>query len=240
MTAGKGLRMRLVDNSGLLAPDLVGSQYGSLSIVSRATQDGSYNLRVEVQCARCGERHFARFHNIRKRPQTAACPHCNGRQPVLVPQWLYRRCQSQLQRCNNPNSAAFERYGARGIEFRFSSVNEAAHWVAANLGVPKDRAMQLDRMDNNGHYEPGNLRWANAVANMNNTRVSGGRLRFTEFRKNFPHVKYADATLSRMINQGLTDDQINERWQMPSHKPKGKYGTFSTLGPYRGSLPTDA
>lgn len=238
MTVGKGLRKRLVDSSGLLAPDLVGSQYGSLTIVSRATQDGSYNLRVEVQCARCGERHFARFHNIRKRPETAACPHCNGRKPVLVPEWLYQRCQAQMQRCNNPKAAAFERYGGRGIEFRFKSVNDAAHWVALNLGVPDDRTMQLDRMNNAGHYEPGNLRWSTAAGNMNNTRVSGGRMRFTAFRKNFPHVKYADATLSRMINQGLTDEQINERWQMPSHKPKGKYGTFSTLGPYRGSLPT--
>lgn len=235
MTVGRGLKKRRVGSDGLLAPELLGSQYGSLTICSRNVQGSASELRVEVRCNRCGETHFTRFHNLRKRPETAACPHCNGRQPVLVPQWLYRRCQSQLQRCNNPNNAAFERYGARGIEFRFSSVNEAAHWVALHLGVP-DRAMQLDRLDNNGHYEPGNLRWTEAVGNMNNTRVSGGRLRFTEFRKNFPHVKYADATLSRMINQGLTDDQINERWQMPSHKPKGKYGTFSTADPAIASL----
>lgn len=239
MTVGKGLRKRLVDKSGLLVPDLVGAQYGSLKIVSSAVQNTGFNLLVEVQCNRCGGIHMARFHNIRKRPGTAACPHCNGRQPLTVPQWLYRRCQSQMQRCCNPNSPSFERYGGRGIEFRFSSVNEAATWVAENIGIPENRSLQLDRKDNNGHYEPGNLIWSSAVGNMNNTRVSGNRARFTQFRKMYPHVKYADATLYRMIVQGMTFEAINEQWQEPSCKPKGKYGTFSTLGPYRGSLPTD-
>lgn len=237
MTVGRGLRTRRVGSDGLLAQDLVGIQFGSLTICSRTVQGSASELRVEVQCERCGEKHFTRFHNLRKRPDTAACPHCNARLPVLVPKWLYGRCQAQQDRCTNPSSSAFERYGARGIEFRFSSVNEAAHWVAANLGVP-DRAMQLDRIDNSGHYEPGNLRWATAVANQNNTRVSGGRQRFIEFRKAFPGVRYADATLTKMLSI-MTPEEIVGRWKQYSCKPKGKYGTFSTLGPYRGSLPTD-
>lgn len=225
-------------NDGLLAPELLGARFGSLTICSRRVQDSASNLRVEVECARCGGRHFALFHNLRKRPDTAACPNCNARLPVLVPKWLYERCQAQLSRCTNPNDSAFERYGGRGIEFRFSSANEAAHWVAANLGVP-DRSLQLDREDNNGHYEPGNLRWTTPVGNQNNTRVSGGRARFVAFRKAFPGVKYADATLVRML-RNMTPQEIVERWkELPSRKPKGKYGTFSTLGPYRGSLPTD-
>lgn len=237
MTVGRGLRRRLVDGSGLLAQDLVGSQFGSLTIMSRTTQDSGYNLRVEVRCMRCSGRHFARFHNIRKRPGTAACPHCNGRKPVLVPEWLYHRCQAQLARCTNPKSESYERYGGRGIEFRFSSANEAAHWVAANLGVP-DRAMQLDRIENNGHYEPGNLRWVTAIGNQNNTRVSGGRARFIAFRKSFPWVRYADNTVVGLLRT-LTSEEIAERWKEHSCKPKGKYGTCSTLGPYRGTQPTD-
>lgn len=237
MTAGLGLKTRRVGSDGLLAPELLGAQFGSLTICSRTVQDSGSNLRVEVECARCGVRHFARFHNARKRPNTAACPHCNGRQPVLVPEWLYQRCQAQMDRCRNPNSSAFERYGARGIKFRFPSANDAANWIAANLGVP-DRAMQLDRLDNNGHYEPGNLRWATRVGNQNNTRVSGGRRRFIDFRRAFPGVRYADATLVRLLRT-LTPEEIVERWKEHSDKPKGKYGTFSTLGPYRGSLPTD-
>ena len=225
-------------SDGLLAPELLGARFGSLTIVSREAHGASDKLRVLARCDRCSGEHLALFHNLRKRADTvAACPHCNGRLPVLVPQWLYQRCQAQMDRCRNPNSASFERYGARGIEFRFSSVNEAAHWVAANLGVP-DRAMQLDRINNSGHYEPGNLRWTTPLGNMNNTRVSGGRQRFIEFRRAFPGVRYADATLVRLLRT-MTPAEVVERWKEHSCKPKGKYGTCSTLGPYRGSLPTD-
>jgi hypothetical protein len=238
MTAGRGLKRRLVDGSGLLAPDLVGSQFGSLTIISRTTHGRGCNLRVEVRCERCAGLHFALFHNIRKRPGTAACPHCNARQPVLVPKWLYERCQAQLARCTNPKAKAFERYGGRGIEFRFASVNEAAHWVAANLGVPS-RSLQLDRKENNGHYEPGNLRWATRVLNQNNTRVSGGRARFIAFRKAFPGVRYADATLARMLAK-MTPEEVVSRWKAYSCKPKGKYGTFSIADPVIASLAKDS
>lgn len=229
--------MRLVDASGLLAPELLGSQFGSLKVISRRVEGSAHNLLVEVECRDCGSRHMARFHNMRKRPERSACPICKPRCPVTVPLWLYRRCQGQKARCCNPRSPSFGRYGARGIEFRFKSPNAAAHWVAENLGVA-DRSMELDRKDNDGHYEPGNLRWAKPVENQNNTRKTKGerRARFVAFRREYPEVRYADATLHRLIGQGMTDQQIVDRWNTPSYKPKGKYGTFSMQGHYRGSL----
>jgi len=224
-----------VDALGLLSPDLVNAQFGSLQIISRVTSGSADRLRVEVMCTKCGRSHMALFHNIRKRPKTQACPHCNGRKPVNVPKWLYRRCQAQQDRCQNVRCSSYERYGARGIQFKFSSPNEAANWVWNNLGEA-NRSMQLDRIDNSGHYEPGNLRWTDAVVNMNNTRKNkGARQRFVAFREMYPHVRYADATLNRFIHIGMTDQQIAERWTQPSNKPKGKYGTFSMLGHYRDS-----
>lgn len=239
MTAGSPSKRRLIDASRLLAPDLVGSRYGSLEIISRRTEGSGDALKVEVCCERCSATHMARYHNIRKRPNTAACPHCNGRQPVTVPHWLYQRCQAQQDRCRNPNSTSFERYGGRGVRFNFAGPNEAATWIAENIGVA-DPSMELDRIDNSGHYEPGNLRWVHPVVNMNNRRnTTGSRERFINFRKCYPEVRYADRTLTRLIGQGLTDEQIVERWAIPSCKPKGKYGTFSTLGLYRDLPPTD-
>lgn len=226
---------------GLLAPELVGRQFGSLKIVSRMVEGSSHHLRVEVECERCKARHMARFHNIRKRPGTRACPSCNGREPVTVPKWLYKRCQAQRDRCCNPRSTSFDRYGGRGVEFRFPSANAAARWIAESLGVA-DRSMEIDRIENSGHYEPGNLRWATPAENMNNTRKASGanRDRFIAFRKAHPEVRYADRTLYKMIVTGMTFEEIIRRWDSPSCKPKGKYGTFSTLGLYTGSRSTDA
>lgn len=238
MKDGRHSRRPLKEASGLLNRALVGAHFGSLTIVSRVTEGKQWNLRVEVQCARCGKRHMALYHNIRRRPNTKACPHCNGRERVTVPKWIYRRCQGQMARCVNSRNPDFRRYGGRGIEFRFKSVNAATRWIAENLGIPDDRSMQLDRIDNEGHYEPGNLRWANQIANMNNTRKSGARDRFIKFRIEYPHVRYADRTLNTLILRGMSFEEIEKRWKQPSCKPKGKYGTFSTRGPYRGSQRT--
>lgn len=232
---------RLVDGSGLLARELVGSRFGSLQIVSRKADGRSDKLKVEVRCDRCEAMHMALYHNIRKRPGTKACPNCNGRQPVTVPKWLYVRCQAQQDRCRNPNSRSYGRYGGRGIEFRFKSPNAAATWVAETLGVA-NRSMELDRIDNAGHYEPGNLRWVHPAQNIANSRKSKGyRDRFIGFRRANPEVKYSDRWLEHMIRRGMTDSDIAKKWvEFQSSNLAKKSGTFSMQGPYRDLPPTDA
>lgn len=59
------------------------------------------------------------------------------------------------QRCNNPNYKQFADYGGRGIEFRFDSFEE----FYAELG-PRPPGLVVDRINNNGHYEKGNIQWA--------------------------------------------------------------------------------
>lgn len=58
------------------------------------------------------------------------------------------------QRCTNPNTKHYADYGGRGIEFRFSSFEE----FFKCLGARPDNHT-LDRKDNDGHYEKGNVRW---------------------------------------------------------------------------------
>lgn len=232
MKAGRQSPKRNVSEDGLLEPDFVGRQFGTNKIVSRKV-DGKYSrLKVEVKCTSCNHVFMNNLNNMKRRPNTRACPNCNGRKPVKVPSWLYKRCQAQKDRCQNPKNSHFARYGGRGIEFRFSGVNEAAHWIAENIGI-SDRSLELDRIDNNGHYEPGNIRWAHPVLNMNNSSISkGNREKFMSFRESNPHVRYADSTLMKLIGI-MTEEDILKRWEAPSFKPKGKYGTFSAQGLYR-------
>jgi hypothetical protein len=73
------------------------------------------------------------------------------------------------QRCNNPNDKSWENYGGRGIRFKFSSFEQ----FFAELGK-KPKGMTLDRKDNNGHYEPGNVRWATWEQQRENQRKRRG------------------------------------------------------------------
>jgi hypothetical protein len=70
-------------------------------------------------------------------------------------------------RCSNTNLANFARYGGRGITvcdrwLRFENFLE-------DMGVRPD-GMTLERENNNGNYEPGNVIWAPQIVQANNTR----------------------------------------------------------------------
>ena len=74
-------------------------------------------------------------------------------------------------RCNNPKIKGYEYYGGRGIKFLFTSFEK----FFAELGERPD-GMSIDRINTNGHYEPGNVRWATQseqVRNSNPPRKRG-------------------------------------------------------------------
>lgn len=70
-------------------------------------------------------------------------------------------------RCTNPSNKRWVDYGGRGIKFLFTSFEQ----FFAELG-PRPEGMALDRTDNDGNYEPGNVRWATAEQQANNRRIS--------------------------------------------------------------------
>lgn len=69
-------------------------------------------------------------------------------------------------RCTTPTHRAYRLYGERGIEFRFNSFEE----FYAELGPKPSSKHSVDRLDNNGHYEKGNVRWATPKEQARNVR----------------------------------------------------------------------
>jgi len=67
--------------------------------------------------------------------------------------WAYLAAK---RRCTNPNDQAYSNYGGRGIKFLFASLEE----FISDIGPRPSPQHSIDRTNNNGHYEPGNVRWA--------------------------------------------------------------------------------
>lgn len=83
---------------------------------------------------------------------------------------LYRIWQAMKTRCLNPNFERFSDYGGRGIticeewENDFQSFHD---WSMKN-GYSDD--LTIDRIDNDGNYEPSNCRWVTNEVQLNNSR----------------------------------------------------------------------
>jgi len=71
------------------------------------------------------------------------------------------------QRCTNPKSQRWESHGGRGIKFLFNSFKEFIEYI----GRRPEGDYSLERIDNNGNYEKGNVKWATRSEQQKNKRA---------------------------------------------------------------------
>ena len=126
-----------------------------------------------------------------------------------------------FRRCNSTKDKAYANYGGRGIKFLFPDVYAATDWVIANLGYRPTGKYSIDRIDNNRHYEMGNLRWATDQEQANNKREYkrrevGERVR----RLQAMGCPFCYETIRSWIKQGMTDDEIINRKHTGSGRPR--------------------
>ncbi len=83
----------------------------------------------------------------------------------------YRVWAHMIGRCHNENDAAYDNYGGRGIvvceRWRGSYVD-----FLTDMGRRPSDSHQIDRIDNDGDYEPGNCRWATFDQQCRNKRTN--------------------------------------------------------------------
>lgn len=111
-------------------------------------------------------------------------------------------------RCDNPRSRQWANYGGRGIRM-CERWRESFEAFLLDVGPRPSGGHSLDRIDNSGNYEPGNVRWATATEQRNNTRCNrpmtlGGVTRnLAEWAK---AVGIKRSTLDMRVRSGWRDE----------------------------------
>ena len=99
--------------------------------------------------------------------------------------YLYHTWNGMVRRCRDPKCVSYPSYGARGVDVYEDWSIKGKHgttkppagflcwleYVMNNLG-DRPEGYTLDRIDSNGDYEPGNIRWAN-ITTQNINRKNG-------------------------------------------------------------------
>lgn len=188
--------------------DMTGKRFGRLLVVGLERRRVGKRIRIYWTChCDCGETVSVESSNLRSL-RTNSCG-CLQRELSTIQATkhgqsrsaLYHIWYGMIMRCTNPNDRAFKNYGGRGITV-YPAWLSSFEAFARDMGPRPSPEYSIDRIDNDGNYEPENCRWA--------TRRQQGRNRRGLIRVNYQGktVCLKEAAEAAGIEYKLAHDRI--------------------------------
>jgi hypothetical protein len=149
-----------------MAESLVGRRFGLWTVIGYA-QPGGFQRRWLCRCDCGAERPVLAFSLLAGKSQGCGCTRVavvrqritkHGATTHAARSRAYAAWISAKSRCFNPKMAHWHRYGGRGITMCDAWRNDFPAFLREMGECPP--GLTLDRVNNDGHYEPGNCRWA--------------------------------------------------------------------------------
>jgi hypothetical protein len=184
------------------APNLIGQRFGRWTVVGPAQTRAAY---WSCHCE-CGTtRDVDQVSLLRAHSKSCGCTRNTPTHGMCgAPE--YRIWAAMRSRCNDPKTATFHNYGGRGIVVceRWKSF-EAFY---ADMGPRPSSKHTLDRINNDGNYEPGNCRWATRQEQANNMRTC---VRLSHDGKTHTLAEWARET---GMSQGALLSRLKRGWSI--------------------------